>query len=58
MIVTETFMSVEVNDMQRATPFYVNALGATVMFAWPSWSSLRIAGVRLRLVQQCQARRG
>jgi len=49
MIVTETFMSIEVNDMQRATAFYVNALGATVMFASPSWSSLRIAGVRLGL---------
>jgi predicted enzyme related to lactoylglutathione lyase len=49
MIVRETFFSVEVVDMQRATSFYVNALGATVAFASPAWSSLRIAGVRIGL---------
>jgi predicted enzyme related to lactoylglutathione lyase len=49
MTVTETFFSVEVSDMQRATAFYVEALGATVLFASPGWSSLRIAGVRLGL---------
>ncbi len=49
MTVTETFFSVEVNDMQRATAFYVEALGAAVMFASPGWSSLRIAGVRVGL---------
>jgi predicted enzyme related to lactoylglutathione lyase len=47
--VTETFFSVEVGDMQRATAFYVDALGATVVFASAGWSSLRIAGVRLGL---------
>jgi predicted enzyme related to lactoylglutathione lyase len=46
---TETFFSVEVTDMQRATAFYVDAFGALVAFASPDWSSLRIAGVRLAL---------
>jgi predicted enzyme related to lactoylglutathione lyase len=49
MTVTETFFSLEVTDMRRATAFYVGALGAIVVFASPSWSSLRIAGVRLGL---------
>ncbi len=49
MTVTETFFSVEVSDMQRATRFYVEALGGTVMFASLGWSSLRIAGVRVGL---------
>ena len=49
MDVTELFFSVAVRDMQRATAFYVGALGATVTFASPGWSSLRIAGVRLGL---------
>ena len=49
MTVTETFFSVGVGDMQRATVFYVEALGATVMFSSPRWSSLRIAGVRIAL---------
>ncbi|MCU1277725.1 MAG: Glyoxalase-like domain [bacterium] len=49
MTVTETFFSVEVNDMQRATAFYVAALGADVMFATTFWTSLRIAGVRVGL---------
>lgn len=47
--VQETFLSLEVRDMQRATGFYVSALGAAVMFASPVWSSLRVAGVRLGL---------
>jgi predicted enzyme related to lactoylglutathione lyase len=47
--VTETFFSVEVRDMQRAIAFYGGALGASVLFASQSWSSLRIAGVRLGL---------
>src|SRR5580658_7418854 len=47
--VTETFFSVEVEDMQRATAFYVDALGATVLFSSAGWSSLRIAGVRVGL---------
>jgi len=49
MTVVETFFSLEVTDMQRATDFYVAALGATVSFASPLWSSLHIAGVRLGL---------
>jgi predicted enzyme related to lactoylglutathione lyase len=49
MTVVETFFSVEVEDMQRATAFYVAALGATVAFASPGWSSLHIAGVRIGL---------
>ena len=49
MTVTETFFSVGVGDMQRATAFYVQALGANVMFSSPGWSSLRIAGVRMAL---------
>jgi predicted enzyme related to lactoylglutathione lyase len=49
MTVTETFFSVEVDDMPRATAFYVGAFGALVAYATPGWSSLRIAGVRLGL---------
>jgi predicted enzyme related to lactoylglutathione lyase len=48
-MVSETFFSVEVADMARATAFYVAALGAEVVFASPGWSSLRIAGVRVGL---------
>jgi predicted enzyme related to lactoylglutathione lyase len=47
--VTETFFSVDVKDMQRATALYVHALGATVVFSSVGWSSLRIAGVRVGL---------
>jgi catechol 2,3-dioxygenase-like lactoylglutathione lyase family enzyme len=47
--VAETFFSLEVGDMDRATGFYVAALGATVAFASPRWSSLHVAGVRLGL---------
>jgi predicted enzyme related to lactoylglutathione lyase len=56
MIVSETFFSVDVEDMQRATAFYVDALGASVAHASPAWSSLMIAGVRvgLALVPQHQ----
>jgi predicted enzyme related to lactoylglutathione lyase len=49
VIVRETFFSIEVKDMQRAATFYVGALGATVVYASPGWTSLRIAGVRLGL---------
>jgi predicted enzyme related to lactoylglutathione lyase len=44
------FVSVCVNDMQRATAFYVNAFGATVDLVSPTWSSLVIAGMRVSLV--------
>ena len=50
MRVQEMFFYVYVSDMQRATTFYVNAFGATVDFASPTWSSLVIAGVRVNLV--------
>jgi len=49
VVVSETFFSVLVSDKQRATEFYVNVLGAAVVFAAPAWTSLRIAGVRLGL---------
>jgi predicted enzyme related to lactoylglutathione lyase len=49
MGVTETFFSVTVRDMERATAFYVKALGATVSYPSPRWSSLHIAGVRIGL---------
>jgi predicted enzyme related to lactoylglutathione lyase len=52
--VSETFFSVPVRDMQRATAFYVGALGATVAFASPDWSSLRIAGVRIGLARSAE----
>lgn len=48
-LVSETFFSVSVRDMPRATAFYVEALGATVAFQSPAWSSLLIAGVRVGL---------
>lgn len=44
------FVSVDVNDMQRAVTFYEHALGAIVDYASPMWSSLVIAGVRVSLV--------
>jgi predicted enzyme related to lactoylglutathione lyase/2-polyprenyl-3-methyl-5-hydroxy-6-metoxy-1,4-benzoquinol methylase len=49
MAVTEVFFVVEVRDMERARRFYQEALGATVAFATPRWSSLLISGVRLGL---------
>jgi predicted enzyme related to lactoylglutathione lyase len=48
-MVLETFFSVLVADMQRATTFYCDALGATVSFAAPGWTSLHLAGVRVGL---------
>jgi predicted enzyme related to lactoylglutathione lyase len=50
MRVEEMFISLYVNDMERATAFYVDALGATVEFASPTWSSLVIAGIHVSLV--------
>ena len=49
MKVTETFFAVAVGEMERATRFYTDALGAKVSFATPGWSSLHIAGVRIGL---------
>ena len=50
MSVQEVFFYVYVSDMERATTFYVNAFGAAVDHASPTWSSLVIAGVRVNLV--------
>lgn len=47
--VLETFFSVAVADMGRATAFWVDAFGAEVAFASPGWTSLRLAGVRVGL---------
>ncbi len=47
--VVETFFSIPVGDMDRATKFYVTAFGATVATALPFWTSLHVAGVRLGL---------
>jgi predicted enzyme related to lactoylglutathione lyase len=49
MSVTEMFFAVSERDMERAKKFYVEALEASVIFAVPQWTSLRIAGVRLGL---------
>jgi predicted enzyme related to lactoylglutathione lyase len=49
MRVTETFFSLSVRDMRRATNFYTSALGATVSAALPFWTSIHIAGVRVGL---------
>jgi predicted enzyme related to lactoylglutathione lyase len=51
MDVSETFFSVGVTDMPRASVFYAGAFGAEVVFASPEWSSLRIAGVRVGLAR-------
>src|SRR5207237_1751624 len=56
--VSETFFSLEVGDMQRATAFYVDALGATVKFTSPTWSSLFIAGVRIGLFANAERAQG
>jgi predicted enzyme related to lactoylglutathione lyase len=45
----ETFFSVDVANMERATTFYVAAFGAAVVFASPQWTSLHLAGVRVAL---------
>jgi predicted enzyme related to lactoylglutathione lyase len=47
--VSETFVSIRVAEMVRAVAFYEAALGATVSFASPSWTSIHIAGVRIGL---------
>jgi len=48
--VTETFFTIGVQDMDRATAFYVAAFNASVSFASAMWTSLVIAGVRIALV--------
>ena len=48
-MVSETFFSVEVADMARATAFYREALGAVVTFPTARWTSLHLAGVRVGL---------
>lgn len=59
MSVEETFFSIDVENMERGTAFYVNAFGAEVVFESPAWTSLRIAGVRLALAlsPECAAGR-
>jgi predicted enzyme related to lactoylglutathione lyase len=47
--VAETFFSVSVADMDRASTFYSNSLGATITWGSPRWSSLNVAGVRIGL---------
>lgn len=47
--VSETFFSIHVQDMDRATLFYENALGAIKKWSSPRWSSLEVAGVRIGL---------
>ena len=49
MKVREAFFSIPVADMERARQFYVRAFDASLQYASPVWSSLRIAGVRLGL---------
>lgn len=52
MTVTETFFALEVGDMQRATSFYTDTLGAVISYATPDWTSLHVAGVRIGLFLQ------
>jgi hypothetical protein len=49
-----------VENMERGIAFYVCAFGAEVVFASPTWTSLRIAGVRLALAlsPECTASQG
>jgi len=47
--IREAFFSIPVADMERARQFYVRAFDASVQYASPVWSSLRIAGVRVGL---------
>jgi predicted enzyme related to lactoylglutathione lyase len=48
--VEEMFFTIPVNDVERATAFYEDVLGARVDFTSPSWSSLVIAGIHVSLV--------
>jgi predicted enzyme related to lactoylglutathione lyase len=48
-MVIETFFSLAVLDMERATSFYTAAFGAKVAYASPRWTSIHIAGVRIGL---------
>jgi predicted enzyme related to lactoylglutathione lyase len=47
--VLETFVTVQVADMPRATRFYTTALQASVSHALAFFSSLHVAGVRVGL---------
>ena len=58
MSVTETFFTVDVEDMDRATAFYVDALEAKVVFSSSGWTSLYIAGVRVGLAQSSECMAG
>lgn len=48
-MIRETFFTLMVADMARATRFYVDALDAEITFASPGWTSLLLAGVRVTL---------
>jgi predicted enzyme related to lactoylglutathione lyase len=52
--VTETFFSLNVVDMDRATNFYATSLGAVTAWTSSRWSSLQIAGVRVGLFSNPQ----
>ncbi|WP_161813328.1 VOC family protein [Steroidobacter agaridevorans] len=47
--VAETFLSLNVADMDRAVRFYSRVLGAATTWTSPHWSSLNVAGVRIGL---------
>src|SRR5262245_47418861 len=49
MQVLSTYCVIYVNDMDRATAFYKDALGAHVGFSSPEWTSLTIAGSAIGL---------
>jgi predicted enzyme related to lactoylglutathione lyase len=49
MTVVGTYFVIYVNDMDRATAFYKDALGAHVGFSSPEWTSLSIAGTSVGL---------
>jgi len=55
---TEAFFVVDVRDLQRAARFYAAALGASLDFESPGWSSVRIAGVRVALYLHPEHRAG
>jgi predicted enzyme related to lactoylglutathione lyase len=48
-VVRKLTRRIPVADMERARQFYVRAFDASVQYASPVWSSLRIAQVRLTL---------
>ncbi|MGQ0826105.1 MAG: VOC family protein [Actinomycetota bacterium] len=49
MRVVSTYFIVFVNDMDRATAFYKDAIGAHIGFSSPEWTSLTVAGTAIGL---------